>query len=309
MSLLNYKTTFYNCEHKHLHIGSYDNYLTDQIYFPEKIICADNSNNCKTNAKNDLDFQMCLTCSQLNKKTKSYCSICAKLNHVDKKHFVIKYEDKNYYCRKHIKKMEKYCFQCKKNLCKICAEEHEKEHEKYKGHKIKNIDSLIPLEKELEDLKNSINDIRKQIELLQSVIQNSVYSLNAAMRIYNNYYNSANHIIEKYEAFNKGKEAFKNFTIFKCLYNLKLSNRQILQDLKSIINEKKDSNKAKYLIEIYLNKKEEYNASNKTGGDLNKEDDSDWFREVCERENERENERKKAKEKAKDVQPTYELQI
>ena len=249
VSLLNYKTIFYNCEHKHLHIGSYDNYLTDQVYFSERIICAGFKENCKKNAKNDPDFQMCLTCSQIDKKTKSYCSNCIK-EHREKNHIIIKYEDKNYYCRKHIKKMEKYCFQCKKNLCQSCAEEHEKEKEKNKEHQIKNIDSLIPLEEEIIELKNSIKEIGKHIETLRVVINNLIYTLNGAMRVYTNYYNCANHIVEKYETFNKGKEAFKNFTIFKCLYNLKLSNIQIFEDLNSIINEKSDFGKAKYLIGI-----------------------------------------------------------
>ena len=302
VSLLNYKTTFYNCEHKHLHIGSYDNYFTDQVYYPEKIICADEKENCKKNAKIDPDFQQCLTCSKIDNRTKSYCSNCIKW-HIAQKHEIIKYEDKNYYCLKHIKKMEKYCFQCKKNLCESCEEEHEKEKEEYNGHQIKSIDSLIPLEKEIIELKNSLNEIRKYMESLQIVINELVYTLNGAMRIYTNYYNSANHIIEKYETFNKGKEAFKNFTIFKCLYNLKLSNRQILEDLKSIINEKSNLDKAKYLIEIYSNKKKEYDASDKTGFDFNKEDDSDWFKEVCERE------RKTEEEKEKNINPTYHLQI
>ena len=125
------------------------------------------------------------------------------------------------------------------------------------------------------------------------------FTLKGAIRIYTNNYNSANHIIEKYESFNKGQEAFKNFTIFKCLYNLKFSNRQILGDLKSIINEKNNFDKDKYLIGIYSNKKKEYDSSDKAGGDLNKEDDSDWFKEVCEREKERE----------KILKPTYHLLI
>ena len=104
VSLLNYKTTFYNCEHNHLHIGSYDNYLTDQVYYSERIICSDSKDNCKKNAKNDLDFQMCLTCSQLINRTRSICSNCIQ-QHKDLNHIIIKYEDKNYYCRKHIKKM------------------------------------------------------------------------------------------------------------------------------------------------------------------------------------------------------------
>ena len=140
------------------------------------------------------------------------------------------------------------------------------------------------------------------MEKLQIIINTLTYTLNGAMRIYTNYYKSANHIIEKYESFNKGEEAFKNFTIFKCLYNLKLSNTQVLEDLKSIINEKTNLDKARYLIDligIYSNKKDQYNASDKTGGDLNKEDDNDWLKEVCERENER----------ANVIYPTYRDQI
>ena len=306
VSLLEYKPIFYNCEHKHFYIDSYDNFFTDQVYYSEKIICADDKENCKKNGKIDPDFKMCLTCSQIDKKTKSYCSNCIKW-HREKSHVIIKYEDKNYYCRKHIKKMKKYCFECKKNLCESCVEEHEKEKEKNNGHRIKSIDSLIPLDKEIEQLKNSLIEINKYIEKLQILIDNISYTLKGAMRIYTNYYNISKHIIEKYETFNKGKETFKNFTIFKCLYNLKLSNKQILEDLKSIINGKTDLDKAKDLIYIYSNKKKEYDKSNRTGVDLNKEDDSDWFKEVCEREKEREREREREGER--DIRPTYRDQI
>ena len=226
VSLHNYKTTFYNCEHKHLKISSYDNYFTDQVFYRERIICADNKENCKLNAKNDIEFHMCLTCSKTAKRTKSYCSNCIK-HHRDKNHVIIKYEDNNYYCRPHIKKMEKYCFQCKKNLCEDCAKEHEENSEKYAGHQIKDINSLIPLQREITELKDSLSKISSLMESLQIVINDLIYTLNGAMRIYTNYYKSASHIIEKYESFNKGEDSFKNFTIFKCLYNLKLSNAQI----------------------------------------------------------------------------------
>jgi hypothetical protein len=287
VSLRDYKTTFYNCEHKHLHIGRYETFLNDQIYHPENIICSEMfGKNCKKNGGNDPDMQLCLTCSKIVDRTRSICSDCIK-QHKEENHIVIKYEDKNYYCQKHIKDIKKYCFECKQSFCESCAQEHKKK-EKTKGHLIKSIDSLIPLEEEIIELKNSIKEIGKHIETLRVVIDHLIYTLNGAMRVYTNYYNCANHIVEKYETFNKGKEAFKNFTIFKCLYNLKLSNIQILEDLNSIINAKNDFEKAKYLIGIYDTKKKEYNASDRTGCDLNKEDDKDWFKKVCERERERE---------------------
>ena len=294
VSLINFKTTFYNCEHKHLEISSYDNYFTDQIYYPEKIRCA--GNNCTKNARMDPHFFLCLTCSKLLNKTRSICSECPqKHKHEYKdenKHFIINYEDKNYYCKDHCKKMEHYCFQCKKNLCNGCVKDHIKNQEKYNGHQIKSIDLLIPEDKEIEGLKESLKEINKNMESLKIVIDDLVYTLNGAMRVYQNYFKIANHIITKYESFNKGDKAFKNFTIFKCLRNLKFSNNQILENLKSVINEKDKFDKAKALIEIYTNKKKNYYTNEKIGNDLNKEDDEQWFKEVCEREKEKEKEKK-----------------
>ena len=141
ISLINYKATFYNCEYKHLFISSYDNYYTDQIFFPEKIKCV--GNNCNKNERIDPNFSSCVTCSKLLGITNILCNDCIN-KHIKEfkgynQHIVIKYEDKNYYCKAHIQKMEKYCFQCKKNLCQSCVDEHLKDKEKYKDHQIKSI--------------------------------------------------------------------------------------------------------------------------------------------------------------------------
>ena len=281
VSLANYMTTFYNCEHKHLNKSSYDNYFQDQIYFPERIICQDNERDCKRTGRFDPDFQLCLTCSNIINRTNSICNSCSK-THKEKNHMVIKYEDKNYYCQAHMKRMVKYCFECKMNLCEDCVKKHNRDHEKKSTHHIKSIDLLIPDPEEITELKNSLKEIKEHIENLQTLVNNIIYTLNGAMRIFNNYYSIASHIMEKYELFNKGKDDFKNFTIFKCLRNLKISNAQILKDLQNTINKKEKIDKANYLIEIY-----DYYSKERPGEDLNNEDDKDWFEEVCERENRR----------------------
>ena len=304
VSLMNYKTIFYNCEHKHLYENSYEKYFTDQIFFPERIICA--GLNCTKNHKIDPNFFLCLSCSKLLGRTISICTECKdkhKKEQADEPHIIINYEDKNYYCQKHIKNMKYYCFQCKVNMCPACAKEHlENKEKKYNEHKIKSIDLLIPEEKEINDLKKSLIEIKKNMNNLQIIINNLCYTLNGAMRIYKNYYSVASSIIEKYELFNKGEKDFKNFTIFKTLRNLRFSNTQILEDLKSVINEKDKFDKAKMLIGIYDDKKNRYYTPD-IANDLNKEDDKDWFKEVCLREKEREkkkegeNGNKKEKEK------------
>ena len=195
---------------------------------------------------------------------------------------MIKYEDKNYYCKNHIKEMKHYCFQCQKNLCDGCKESHVK-NEKYKGHQIKTIDSLIPKEQEINNLKNSLEEIENNLSELKDVINNLTYTMNGAMRLYQNYCKIAKFIIKKYETFNIGEKAFKNFTIFKCLRNLKFSNKEILDDLISIINAKDKITKASTLIQYYTDKKDKY-YKNKSGTDLNKESDDEWLQEVLKRE-------------------------
>ena len=103
------------------------------------------------------------------------------------------------------------------------------------------------------------------------------------MRLYQNYCKISYAIIKKYETFNKGGN--KNFTIFKCLRNLSLSNKEILKDLISIINEKDKKDKASKLIEYYTEKKNKYYKNN-PGSDLVEEtkDEENWFQEVLKRE-------------------------
>ena len=176
--------------------------------------------------------------------------------------------------------MKIIAFNVKKNLCNDCTDEHLKNH---KEHQIKNLDLLVPEDKELEGLKDSLKEIKRNIECLQIIINDLYHVLNGVFKEYRNYYFIAKHIIEKYELFNKEEKAYKSFTIFKSLRNLKFSNIKLLEDLNSIINEKDLLERTKKLIEPYNTRKKKYCPIK----DLNKEDDDDWFKEVCEREKER----------------------
>ena len=287
VSLQNYRTIFYNCEHKHLKISSYENYEQDQLYYPEKILCSGSGDKCKNNALIDQNFRLCLTCSNLIGRTRSICNKCVdkekKEFKGDNEHKIIKYEDKNYYCQDHISEMKSYCFDCKCNLCDVCVTLHLNDKET-EGHRIKSIESLIPEEKEIDEIKESLRKIKESMVSLNKIIDNLIYTLGRSLDIYRDYYNIATQVLKKYETFNKKPEDFKNFTIFKCLYNLKKSNKQMLGDIQSVIHGKDNAEKAIKLIKIYDNKKKEYYDKDKWGDDLNKENDDNWFKEVCERE-------------------------
>ena len=86
VSLRNYRTIFYNCEHYHLEESSYENFFYDQFYFPDRIICANYMDaKCKNkNAESDNNFSLCLTCSKEQKRTINYCSGCIKKHEKEK---------------------------------------------------------------------------------------------------------------------------------------------------------------------------------------------------------------------------------
>ena len=225
VNLYNYKLEFYGCEHNHSILTTYDKYLKNQKMELSDIKCC--SLGCQNNEENNnKDFYLCLTCSKLLNNTKSYCYDCKEKH--DKEHNMKRFDEKNYYCRKHFNQFIKYCFKCKKNLCDVCVKEHAE-------HQIQSYESMCPSKKDLNDLTESLDNMKKNIETLRIVIEDIIYSLNGTMRIYQNYYDIAKRIIEKYELFNK---ELKNYTILKSLRNLKFSNIQIMKDLSSIIEEK-----------------------------------------------------------------------
>ena len=52
------------------------------------------------------------------------CPTC-KINH-DKSHKIINYDERNYICSIHNEKFICYCKPCKKNICMLCENEHNK---------------------------------------------------------------------------------------------------------------------------------------------------------------------------------------
>ena len=151
---------------------------------------------------------------------------------------------KNYYCNNHYKPFEKFCFTCNKDLCQDCENEHSE-------HKIASYDEMTI---NIADLKESLKEIQKSIETFEDVIENIKYNLEGTKRIYKRYYDISNDIINKFELFNKN---VKNYKILRTIWNLKFSNKQILEDLKKI-NEKYIKGKCATIIEIYVSKEDLY---------------------------------------------------
>ena len=176
IDLKNYQAVFSGCEHNHSIKDTYDKYQKCQIMIPSDIKCCEP--NCKHNQKNDKsEFYLCLTCSKMLNTTKSYCKKC-KLVH-DKDHICVNFDEKNYFCKSHLKKFIKYCFNCKKNICEQCENDHQ-------NHEIKNYSFMAPNEDEIKELKDSLKKIGHAIKNLKYVIDDLIYSLNGTLRLFQN---------------------------------------------------------------------------------------------------------------------------
>ena len=117
--------------------------------------------------------------------------------------------------------------------------------------------------------------IKENIDTLEEVIENIKYNLDGTKRIYKRYYNISLDIIKKFETFNK---SMKNYRILRTVRNLTFSNKQMLDNLNKIINEKELQNKCSIIIETYLSKENLYKGKSFKNVEL--ENDDNWYEEI-----------------------------
>lgn len=182
----------------------------------------------------------CLTCGQILKHTQYYCTFHKKEDEKKKEnHHHVNYDHKNFICSKHFKNFTKYCFKCRKDLCKDCEVEHNK-------HQIKEYDSMSPV---VEEIKSGLEIIKGKLEKLRTIIDYIKSELlDGTMKIYENYCGILNDVIEKYEFNNK---EYKNYGVLKNFINLKKSNKKIIDELEGVIIGDDYIKKAYFLIDIF----------------------------------------------------------
>ena len=297
INLINYQLAFYGCKYdkelKHKEVTVYDNFSNKQKIDYKELRC--HTSGCSKTLQNEkYDFYKCLSCTKLNNGTgKYYCQDCIS-NHQSCKY--VKYDEKIYYCGEHFEPFEKCCFTCKKDLCKFCEDYHTE-------HKIASYNEMTI---NIEDLKHSLGTIKNHILTLDKVIESIKYNLDGTKRIYDRYYKIANNILNIFETFNK---KLKNYKILRTIRNLTISNKQIIDDLNKIIEEKDLPTKSLLIIETYINKEKFYKGiENTSTNSIEKENDEKWFEEIQnikskkkEQEKEKENQAENKRKKKKDI--------
>ena len=109
IDIKNFKINLYGCKQNHNknNIILYSFEETQKIDL-NKIKCEICNNNNKGNTHNN-DFYKCITCN------KNICPLCKSIH--DENHIIINYDNKNYICDQHNEAFNKYCEDCKENIC------------------------------------------------------------------------------------------------------------------------------------------------------------------------------------------------
>ena len=195
IKLENYKIKLYDCINGHVkeNINLIDFNDTQKIDL-SKIVCG----LCKeVNKGNSFEneFYLCLNCNQ------NLCPMCKyKHEKEEGEHNIIKYDQKFFTCRKHNEIFVNYCQDCKVNLCLSCMEEHQEHITIY-------FNKLLP---KVNEIKESLSEIKKNIESFNSKINIIIKQLTELMKAMEVYYDINIDILNNYSYKNRNYETLQN---------------------------------------------------------------------------------------------------
>ena len=222
-----YKIKLFGCENGHdfsdIFFKDFEN---TQFIDESKIKCdiCKNINKADTYGKK---FFKCNTC-KIN-----ICPLCK--NKHNNKHYIIDYEQKNYYCEIHDELYTSYCKDCNKNICVACGKAH-------RNHEILSFSNLFPEEnkkkKELEKFTYFFHKLKNEIAEIKNICDKFIENIEIYYTIYKD-------IINNYNYNNKNR----NYQILKNINDI--NDKIIINDINEIISEKDNSVKFSKINNIY----------------------------------------------------------
>ena len=157
-----------------------------------KILC-DICKCSKASFYNNILFY-CLNCK------KNICPGC-NLGRHDRTHKTVEYERKDFICKDHFDSFNSYCKTCKKGICMYCETDHN-------THDINTFGSLININEVIilqEMLKNDIDQIKKIIKGITSILNKVSENLDAYFDINETIINTIQNKFRSYELFDSLK--------------------------------------------------------------------------------------------------------
>ena len=231
VKIKDYKLVLENCKNNHcINNLSLNEFNRTQIIDISKIICGKCKRNNKSSTYNNHFFR-CNGCKM------NLCPLC-KSSH-DSTHFIIDYDQKDYICELHNEPFMKYCTFCRKNICLLCSNEH-------KAHETISFDTLIP---DMNEIKDLMNKLRKEIDIFKVNINNIILNLNKMTKNIEQFYKIYFNIMNSY------KENCRNYETLKNVNEIK---NNFYEELSQINNDNNLKSKLLNILNIYnkMNKSE-----------------------------------------------------
>ena len=173
-----------------------------------------------------------------------------------------------------------HCLDCKKNLCKICNEKHQKSDRvieynikdfictkttfpyiayckkckknlcsecKFEHDKLHKLIDLKKILTEEGNRQNNFNKLNEKIDSFKLEINKIITKLRKVVSNYESYYDIVSSIIKKY----KNREYLFNYELYKNMENIDKYNKIIIKDIKDIEKEELVGNKIEKILKIY----------------------------------------------------------
>ena len=249
-NMKDYRIKLFDCKNGHI----YDNIkLTDFINTQKEDISKIKCDICKNNTKADSYgniFFFCIKCKM------NICPLCKNIH--DKPNNIIDYDDKNYKCNKHNESFNKYCDNCKTDLCLYCISEH-------KNH------TIVAYEDKLIDikvLKKSMNDLKIAITKFKDNLDKIIKKFNKIIESLEAFYYINNDIVEYY-----GEYKHRNYFSLLNLKNINVIINKEIYKIKYDYNYGYNLNRMLYLYNElnYENTEIELNYNPNSAKENNKE--------------------------------------
>lgn len=227
ISIEDFRIKIYGCKEGHTTKDlKFDEFLKTQYKDQSKIKC-DFCDILKSETFNN-EFFSCFICEN------NLCPKC-KESH-DESHYILKYDESQFFCKLHYESLLYYCVDCNKNLCSKCQIEH-------KDHNIIHFDNLMT---NISDEKsNELYDTKEKIYKLKSFINEMINQLNNLNKNLDNYFEIYNNIISNYDSIIKNYEQIQN------IYNIKKFNTDFMRLITEIINDTNIKNKFTSIINLH----------------------------------------------------------
>ena len=225
MNIEDYKISLFGCykDHKTENILLKDYYKTQTI--DESKITCDSCIKNKSEVYGN-KFYRCFTCNQ------NLCPIC-KCEHINKKHKILDYELIKYKCGFHNENFISYCNNCRQNLCMLCEANHDK------GHEIIDYKNIMP---NVENIKNTIINLRSKIDKIKNCINDMVKMFNEVKDNIELFYNINFNLLCNFNSQNRNYQIIQNIN--------SINNYDIIKDINQIDSDKSINNKLIYISNL-----------------------------------------------------------